>query len=268
MAAVMAVSVAALAACGEDEPKGPETLGSLVPTEKYSLPTADDALYFTDNVRVHDPSVFYDEKSKTYFAFGTHYAVASSPDLVEWTQEVSDGQWHAAAPDNEFNFKLYDEANPVTYSGIQWPAALDDTLALVQPTMNGSDTISTTWAPDVNYHDGKYYMYYSITKAFGSDKSAIGRVESKNVTGPYSNNTIIIESVTSAESGHPNCIDPELFTDKDGGLWMVYGSFFGGIYVKELYNSGSNWGLPKEEEGWGTLIWRNGYSAGVEGPFI
>ena len=27
---------------------------------------------------------------------------------------------------------------------------------------------------------------------------------------------------------------------------MVYGSFFGGIYIKELFNEGENVGLPKE----------------------
>ena len=40
------------------------------------------------------------------------------------------------------------------------------------------------------------------------------------------------------------------FYDKDGTLWMVYGSFFGGIYIKELDKNG----LPVED-GYGKLLW-------------
>ena len=232
----------------------------LVPTEAVELPTDRDARFRTTNVAVHDPSIFRDPavKGTKYYAFGTHFAVASSTDLVEWQQEASDNQWQV----------LYDESEgSVTYSGRQWPKALDETLKIVQPTNNGDKTINTTWAPDVEYYNGTYYMYYSITKAFGSDESVIGRVEAKSPLGPYSNNKIIISSV-GASGNHPNCIDSELFYDKDGKLWMVYGSFFGGVYIKELYNEGENWGIPKEEEGWGTLLWRNGYSAGVEGPYV
>ena len=47
---------------------------------------------------------------------------------------------------------------------------------------------------------------------------------------------------------------------------MVYGSFFGGIYIKELFNEGENVGLPKES-GFGKKIW-NGYNEGPEGPYI
>ncbi len=33
---------------------------------------------------------------------------------------------------------------------------------------------------------------------------------------------------------YPNCIDPTAFTDKDGNMWMVYGSYSGGCYVVPL----------------------------------
>ena len=142
-----------------------------------------------------------------------------------------------------------------------WPTALEKTLALVKP----DSKTKTTWAPDVEYYDGTYYMYYSLTSGFGSRNSAIGRVESNRVMGPYSNNTIIVNSMGGSGDA-PNAIDPELFYDKDGGLWMVYGSFFGGIYIKELYNEGDQWGLPKEE-GYGKRIWGTS-SSNMEGPFV
>lgn len=199
---------------------------------------------------VHDPSVFRD-KDGVFYAFGSHYAVASSKDLLCWTQLASDGDYGV----------LYGKncAEAVGFPG--FPEVLRETLALVYP----QSSITTTWAPDVEYYDGTYYMYYSLTGYFGSRQSAIGRVEAKSVLGPYENNEIIVDSMGGTGDA-PNCIDPELFYDKKGGLWMVYGSFAGGIYVKELWNKGNNWGLPKES-GYGKRVWAN-EEKGVEGPFI
>ncbi len=226
----------------------------LVPTGKLRQPSTAKANSRSKDVAVHDPSIFQDPKDGTYYAFGTHYATASSEDLIEWKQVSGDNAWQ----------KLYGTES--FYAGnTSWPKAIKETVDLVNP----DSSISTTWAPDVEYINGKYYMYYSVTKAFGSNESAIARVESDNVLGPYSNNVIIINSVGANRNTEPNCIDPELFYDKDGRLWMVYGSFMGGVYIKELNTEGEKVGLPKnEKEGWGKLLWKDGYAAGVEGPFV
>lgn len=253
LSALMVLSTAWLAACGNETnpPDGDNPGGGGNQLSEYVLPTYSDRT--TKKVSVHDPSIFFDPNTKTYYAFGSHFAVASSTDLITWKQEVRDEQ-----PEELYGEEKY---------GI-WPKAIEDTVKLVKP----AGDIKTTWAPDVEFYNGKYYMYYSLTRAFGSDRSAIARVESDNVLGPYTNNTAIVDSV-SATGAYPNCIDPELFYDKDGKLWMVYGSFFGGIYIKELNNSGDNWGLPKEE-GFGKLLWKNGATdekgnlLGVEGPFV
>lgn len=217
--------------------------GNVIPEDPIALP--DDPAF--TNAAVHDPSVLYDVSSSTYYAFGSHYAVASSKDLVNWEQRAADGQWAA----------LYGSES-VVISGVTWPKAIEETVQLVRP----NTSVNTTWAPDVEKIGNKYYMYYSLTGGFGSNSSAIGRVEADSVMGPYSNNTIIVDSVDDGSSTKPNCIDPELFYDKDGTLWMVYGSFFGGIYIKELTSDG----LPVED-GYGKFLWA-GDSQGVEGPFI
>ena len=271
LAAALTLSAALLGACapGDDPGDGPgEEPGNEPELSAYVMPTwngRDNSDTPDETVSVHDPSIFLDPVSGTYYAFGTHYAVASTTDFINWKQEVSD---------NDFA-SLYGSETAIGYSA--WPKALQDTLTLVKPNSNST----TTWAPDVNYYDGTYYMYYSLTRGFGERISAIGRVESDNVLGPYSNNRIIVESVTqsgpncidpelfydveSVKQSGPNCIDPELFYDKDGKLWMVYGSSFGGLYIKELYNEGENWGLPKEE-GFGKRLWSG--SNNQEGPFI
>ena len=197
-----------------------------------------------ENASVHDPSVIYDEESGLYYAFGSHFAVASSPDLVNWTQVSGDG-----AP-----------GQTLLYGTTDWRSILERSAALAGGNEN-------TWAPSVERYNGKYYMYYSLTAGLGRAESVIGRVEADNVLGPYSNEAIIVESVTSDDPAKPNCIDPEVFHDKEGGLWMVYGSHFGGIHMLELYNSGDEWGLPKPGQGFGKLVWERS-TTNVEGPFV
>ena len=223
--------------CGKEDPA----------LEKgYTYP---DSVNFGNNVSVHDPSVFKDPKDGTYYVFGSHFAVASSLDLIHWTQ---------VARDNEYQ---------TLYGGVNWTTVLAQSYAHANANPNGN-TCGSTWAPDVTYHEGKYYMYVSLS-TFGSSVSAIARVQADSVLGPYTNEQVII---TSNASGQANCIDPQIFQDEDGSLYLVYGSFFGGIYLKELYNEGANWGLPKDS-GYGTLLWKavapsDAAQGGPEGPYL
>lgn len=237
-----AACVVGLFGCGKTEPvkwtDQDEWLNkeAAIPSEAYALPQS---MPNYGSAAVHDPSVFHDAASGKYYAFGSHFAVASSEDLISWQQENRDGD----------TTKLFGTA--------QWRTV----LAEADKHAGGHENV---WAPDVEKIGDTYYLYYSLTSGFGSNKSIIGRVESDNVMGPYSNEKVIVK--TNGKSNEPNAIDPELFYDKDGGLWMVYGSFYSGIYIKELYNEGENVGLPKEE-GTGKLLWK-GSSGGVEGPFV
>ena len=228
--AMTACVIVSAAACTEESP----TISNL-PTTDAVMPSGG----AVGDVAVHDPSIFYDEEWGKYYAFGTHYAVASSEDLISWRQEVY-------------------EPNARALFGTDVATVIPESIRLTGVT--GTPDL---WAPDVIRLDGTYDMYYSLTSGFGSDRSVIGRVSSDSVLGPYSNEEIVIESCTTTDSSHPNCIDPELFYDKEGKLWMVYGSFFGGIYIKELDDNG----MPVSD-GWGKLLWLRGNSEGVEGPFI
>lgn len=217
-----------------------------VPTTAYTLPENPN---YGAGVAVHDPSIFRDPKDGKYYAFGTHFSVASSEDLITWKQEIGDGSSEATG--QAMAQKLYGD-------NVNWRNILSQSVA------HAGKNMPSTWAPDVEYIGGKYYMYYSLTSSFGSNKSVIGRVEADSVLGPYDNEQIIVK--TDGKSNEPNAIDPELFYDKDGKLWMVYGSFYSGIYIKELNADGKEAGLPKEE-GYGKMLWK-GSSTGVEGPYV
>ena len=195
---------------------------------------------FGKGVTVHDPSVFYDEVTRKYYVFGSHFAVASSPDLIHWTQLARDGS----------------EGARLLYGTADFRSVLKESACLMGGNQN-------TWAPDVAKLGNTYYMYYCLTTAFGSSKSVIGRVSSKHILGPYENEEILVWSTGTNHC--PNCIDPQLFRDHEGKLWLVYGSFFAGIHVKALDENG----LPVEkgEHDYGKLLWKGSHT-GAEGPFL
>ena len=216
---------------------------------RFVLPSAPN---FGSNVSVHDPSIFKDDDG-TYYTFGSHFAVARSSNLMSWTQYATDNQTHRLYGGNS------SAASP-------WRTILADAFTHVG---NGSDgnPPGSTWAPDLIKLNGRYYMYYSLS-TWGSNRSYIGRVEANSVTGPYSNSVEIIKTPAAGVSGRaPNAIDPAFFYDKEGKLWMSYGSFFEGIYILEMETSGSRIGLVKSGQGaYGKRIHAGG--EGPEGPYI
>ncbi|MEK5032618.1 glycoside hydrolase family 43 protein [Paenibacillus sp. FSL R7-0302] len=196
------------------------------------------------NVSVHDPSVIKVED--TYYVFGSHLASAKSKDLMAWTQ-ISSG----VTDDNVLIPNVTEE--------------LSETLSWAQ-----SDTL---WAPDViQLADGKFYMYYDACKG-DSPLSALGIAVADKIEGPYKNKGIILKSGMSGigDDGEvydatekPNVVDPDVFWDKDGKLWMVYGSYSGGIFILELDPAT---GFPLEGQGYGKKL-LGGNHARIEGPYM
>ena len=63
------------------------------------------------------------------------------------------------------------------------------------------------WAPDISYHDGKYWLYYSAS-TFGSNKSAIFLATSTTgASGSLDQQRLVI---ASSSSNNYNAIDPNL----------------------------------------------------------
>lgn len=94
------------------------------------------------------------------------------------------------------------------------------------------------WAPDINYFDGKYVLYYSISKWSGGATCGIGVAVSENPGGPFlppagnADGKLFV----SGEIGVHNSIDP-CFVEEDGRRYLFWGSF-NGIYMTELTSDG------------------------------
>ncbi len=194
---------------------------------------------------VHDPSVI--KVDETFYVFGSHLAAAKSNDLMQWEQVAS-----GATSDNP----LFEDVVKELKETFDW--AQSDTL----------------WAADViQLEDGKFYMYYNACKG-DSPRSALGVAVADHVEGPYKDMGIILKSGMwdqPSEDGtiydatiHPNAVDPDVFFDKDGKLWMMYGSYSGGIFIMEMDPKTAK---PIPGQGYGKKLLGGNHSR-IEGAYV
>lgn len=208
------------------------------------------------NDSVHDPEIIYVAEENMYYMLCTHNrTIRKSSDLITWTNTVTLTPGFSKTADDFV--KMYGK-----YTGVGFWAP---------------DIV-------YNHVTGKYYVYYSVSntlndggRGFGNKCSAIGLTVLEPKEGElYSLGTlnnwkdagIVVKSydawrdggyiqsgrgtykfgmdnVESAAFG-PNAIDPMVTFDKSGErMFMVYGSFFEGIFVLEL---NPETGLPFDQE--------------------
>lgn len=87
------------------------------------------------------------------------------------------------------------------------------------------------WAPDIFYMNGKWHLYYSCS-SWGSRNSAIGLVTTNSLSQPTWQDQGMVTFTTN--SMNHNAIDPAIFRDYDGKIWMLYGSYWNGLAVTEI----------------------------------
>lgn len=255
---------------------------------------------------VHDPSVVYEPSSQRYYIFGSHKAGAYSTDMQNWT-------WAAPtwSPDNNASAfvtpavkkvknKDGEEVDFPQFNAMDWSARSDA----------GYDINGNMWAPDVIWNPvmRKWCMYLSING--DSWHSSIILLTSSNIQGPYkyqgpvvicgfkdsshsfkdTDLELALGTQSSLPSRYsvgnnwgrrwPHTIDPAVFYDEEGKLWLVYGSWSGGIWMLELdeetglrdytvtypSTNGSTDGVTSDPY-FGTKV-AGGYYVSGEGPYI
>ncbi len=197
------------------------------------------------NASVHDPSIIKVENE--YYVFGSHLAAAKSKDLMKW---------ELVATGATVNNPLFENVVEELKETFDW--AQSDTL----------------WAADViQLEDGKFYMYYNACKG-DSPRSALGLAVAEHIEGPYKDQGIFLKSGMWGETSedgtiydatiHPNVVDPHTFYDEEGKLWMLYGSYSGGIFILEM---DSKTGFPLPDQGYGKKLLGGNHSR-IEGAYI
>lgn len=153
------------------------------------------------DVPVHDPVMIRQGNTYYIFATGRGIAVWSSHDRVHWQHEP-----------------------PVFATPPAWAVA-------AVPTFAGH-----IWAPDISLHDGKYYLYYSMS-AFGKNTSCIGvatnvTLDPRDPAFHWIDHGKVIQSTPGVTNW--NAIDPNIITADDGTPFMAFGSFWEGLKLAKL----------------------------------
>lgn len=132
------------------------------------------------------------------------------------------------------------------------------------------------WAPDISFHNGVYYLYYSIS-SFASNRSCIGvatnvSLDPSDANYKWIDHGKVVESVPGRDNW--NAIDPDLIFDENGKPWLAFGSFWGGLKMVQLADDLLSVADP---ETWFTIASRHRETkldetdpgnAAIEAPFI
>ncbi len=159
-------------------------------------------------VSVHDPSTILRLGDRWWmYATGRGVAVWSSTNLMQWRRETA----------------VFPEI----------PTWLADAV----PGTRGH-----LWAPDAIRVGDRVLLYYSIS-TFGKNTSAIA-LATRPVAEPlaWRDEGVVVRSTAADDF---NAIDPAVFLDGEGGLWLAFGSFWSGIKLVEL---DAKTGLMRREE--------------------
>ena len=89
------------------------------------------------------------------------------------------------------------------------------------------------WAPDINYINGQYVLYYSMSVWGGEWTCGIGVAVAEKPEGPFTDQGALF---TSREIDVQNSIDP-FYIEEDEKKYLFWGSFHG-IYGTELTGDG------------------------------
>lgn len=93
------------------------------------------------------------------------------------------------------------------------------------------------WAPDINYVDGKYVLYYSLGAWAQILKEGSGVAVADSPEGPFID---LGEVVSFKSTGVTNSIDTNLFIDDNGKRYLFWGSLGPGSGI---------WGIELEKDG-------------------
>ena len=157
----------------------------------------------------------------------THYANPvinrSAPDPT--VIRHSDGTYYLYATENVKNLPIFKSTNLVDWE-LVGTAFTDKTRPQMVPD-------GAIWAPDIQYIDGRYVLYYSKSRWGGEWECGIGVAVSDSPEGPFTDKGPLF---ISNEIGVQNSIDP-IYVAEGNEKYLFWGSFRG-IYAIRLSDDG------------------------------
>jgi arabinan endo-1,5-alpha-L-arabinosidase len=86
------------------------------------------------------------------------------------------------------------------------------------------------WAPDISFFNGLYHVYYTASTLY-SQRSVIGLATNTTLdqSDPRYKWVDAGEVLESSLGDDFNALDPNIFIDQAGSIWMTFGSYWSGI---------------------------------------
>ncbi len=139
--------------------------------------------------------------------------------------QANDGYFYLYATEDIRNTPIYRSQDLVNWKFVG-TAFTDATRPTFEPK-------GGLWAPDINYINGKYVLYYSMSVWGGEWTCGIGVATADKPQGPFTDRGKLFRS---NEIGVKNSIDP-FYVEESGKKYLFWGSFRG-IYAIELSDDG------------------------------
>lgn len=220
-----------------------------------------------ERASAHDPSVIK-AKDRSYYVFGTHIAAAKSDDLVHW-KSIVESEYQT--PDNN---PIYGDLSENLAESFEWAGEDDADsrggYAVWAPDIfwnkdyvwedgsrgaymlyySASSTyirsaigiaVSKSIEGPYQYSDTIMYSGFTNYEAYDNNSDVNKHWENTNIS------KLIEEGILHEENPdwftgdgnfnnafYTNAIDPTILYDKNDNLWMIYGSWSGGIFLLEL----------------------------------
>lgn len=220
---------------------------------------------------IHDPSIFVDEQNgeKIYYIFGTHISQAKSTDLSHWEipkrangyvnmdENIIFGNTYENLAET-FKWAGHDDADSSGGFNLWAPDVFynekfdwgDGTFGAYMYYYSASSTwrrsaIGFMVSEDV---EGPYtYVDTIVYSGFTKEDSTDGSDRNTNYVNTHLDTLIkngVIDGFNDKWSRKvgkeyntdyaPNALDPAFIYDENDNLWMVYGSWSGGIYLLQI----------------------------------
>ncbi len=223
-------------------------------------------------VSIHDPSIVQD-KDGMYYIFGTHGCAAKSDDMINWTSFacgvhdnnrmlVPEGSTLRGTLREPFSWTdAYQLSNNYDENSLQtniWAADVIYNEKMGKYCYYASSSVwgtpgSVIWFATSDNIEGPYEYEDAIVYSGFNNKTNGGKYYSRmnslhysftNISKLFKQGVFKKKDLENApwfnaqgdydHTIYPNCIDPALFYDADGRLWMTYGSYFGGTYIMPM----------------------------------
>ena len=152
-------------------------------------------------------------------AIGTHDPHLYKSGATWWLFETTDNGGIGVKYSS--NGTAWTQGGPIFSTGLAW-----------WKNYLPSDKTAMVWAPGCGEYNGLGYCYYAIS-SFGSQKSAIGLATSAGgiAAGQWVDQGAIL---TSKAGDAYNAIDPAFVLAANGDPYLVFGSFWNGIYITRV----------------------------------